>query len=39
MISPQSHVRRVLPVWLYQTPQVFSASYCSNTGSIRNLRR
>jgi hypothetical protein len=24
IISPQSHVRRVLPVWLYQTPQVFS---------------
>jgi hypothetical protein len=21
IISPQSHVRRMLPVWLYQTPQ------------------
>ena len=36
IISLQSHLRRMLPVWLYQTPQVYSSgtpvSSCSNNG-------
>jgi hypothetical protein len=28
IISPQLHVRRVLPIWLYQTPQFISWYFC-----------
>jgi hypothetical protein len=39
-ISSQSHVRRMLPVRLYQIPQVSSGipvSPCSKTGSMKEL--
>jgi hypothetical protein len=39
IISPQSHVRRVLPVWLYQTKDIlYTLDSASNYSTIQKLK-